>query len=123
MNLMQVSAMRLFDFQVMIDAHVPLYFLLYTHSPPATINLNFEVLPPDAYPMNYFYDVPISVLLPLSEKIASIVQMEEETEEQIPEEDVAQSYEFDVEIIGATCDVVPDLMGKGIKRTRASHHL
>ncbi|KAI5648612.1 hypothetical protein M9H77_34617 [Catharanthus roseus] len=49
--------------------------------------------------------------------------MEEETEEQIPEEDVAQSYESNVEITGATCDVVLDPIGKGWKRTRASHRL
>lgn len=40
MDFMQVYVVQLFDFRVMIYAHVPCYFFMYTHPLHAVINLN-----------------------------------------------------------------------------------
>lgn len=47
--------------------------------------------------------------------------MEGDTDDQTPNEDMAQSFESNVKIIGVTCDPIPDIVGEGRKRTRASH--
>lgn len=92
---------------------------------PVVINLNFEVFSPNAYPLHHFSDdfTPITVLQPLNEEIAYVVPMEEVNEGQTLDEDVAQSYELDVEITRATCDPIPNLVGKGRKRTKSSYRL
>lgn len=70
-------------------------FFMYTHSLHTIVNLNSDALPPNAHPVHHLYDdfTPITVLPPLNEDISPIVPMEEDTEDQTPDEDVAQSYE------------------------------
>lgn len=61
--------------------------MLYTYPLPVVINLNIEILLPNAYPGHHFPDVYMLItMFPLrDEDITPNVPMEKETGEQIPE--------------------------------------
>lgn len=62
-------------------------------------------------------------MLLLNENVLPAAPMEEEEEEIVHEEDVAQFYEYDLETLGATSSATLDPKGKGKKRTRSSQRL